>query len=623
MPPRPRRAPGRSGPSNAAGPTTATAGAQVTVCAALCALAAATGVVRVLGELTEQLNTARAAVGYGGAAICIGAFFGLVVPRRIIRRRLGGEADSHGGAGPGVRFEFAATLAGVLILCLALVWTGLLGLASGLESYRILLTHRFVHPPGVTRLLLVAPVGLGLALLGAAGSTLLVALHGWLRLLQKDPAGVTRLWMAMLAAMALGAGLAAWLPQRSVLNLTTLLATFGAALVAVGRRSPGRAAVDVQHTPHIGPSALAAPLGSVALVSLSTGAGATADAVDSFVSAGTLGWGLLLLVGAALLGLLGTRVARRVALGADLAVPLLLLASGVAWSLPYRPGAGAGRLALLGLLAAACVVLVGRRIANVAGRIQPAVAWLGAAVTAGLGVGFALTSLWLRAHAVSGVAGASALVMAVAAGLSLCISRTVSRPLRRWGMAVIALWFIGLLTGMRIWFPQDASTLSTSDPGPATQVGRRLLGGADARATMVYAERGGTDRSRPIAGDVDLGGPRWDVVVVAAEPGGFALGSERAGQLLRRCHRALRPGGRLFIELPAEDLVTAVFRRRPRSTAHVLRVCGAATEYAALLIGDDARLWLEQRPVPTGFVTRLEPVRGADEIPALLNDAQP
>jgi hypothetical protein len=186
LPPRPRRAPGRSGPSNAAGPTTATAGAQVTVCAALCALAAATGVVRVLGELTEQLNTARAAVGYGGAAICIGAFFGLVVPRRIIRRRLGGEADSHGGAGPGVRFEFAATLAGVLILCLALVWTGLLGLASGLESYRILLTHRFVHPPGVTRLLMEAPVGLGLALLGAAGSTLLVALHGWLRLLQKD-----------------------------------------------------------------------------------------------------------------------------------------------------------------------------------------------------------------------------------------------------------------------------------------------------------------------------------------------------------------------------------------------------------------------------------------------------
>jgi len=50
LPPRPRRAPGRSGPSNAAGPTTATAGAQVTVCAALCALAAATGVVRVLAS---------------------------------------------------------------------------------------------------------------------------------------------------------------------------------------------------------------------------------------------------------------------------------------------------------------------------------------------------------------------------------------------------------------------------------------------------------------------------------------------------------------------------------------------------------------------------------------------
>lgn len=623
MPPRPRRAPGRSEPSNAAGPTTAAARAQAFVCAALCALAAATGLVRVLGELTEQWNTARTAVGYGGAAICIGAFFGLVVPRRIIRRRLGGEADSHGGAGPGVRLEFAATLNGVLILCLAVVWTGLLGLASGLENYRILLTHRFVHPPGVTRVLLAAPVGAGLVLLGAAGSTLLVALHGWLRLLQKDPAGVTRLWMALLAAMVLGAGLATWLPQRSVLNLTTLLATFGAALVAVGRRSPGRAAADSRHTPRIGPGALAAPLGSVALVAASIGVAATAHAADSFLPAGTLGWGLLLLAGAALLGLLGTRVARRVTIGADLAVPPLLLASGVAWTLPYRAGTGAGRLALLGLLAAACVVLVGRRIADAAGRIQPAVAWLGAAVTAGLGLGFAVTSFWLRSHAVSGVVGASALVMTVAAGLSLYVTRTAPRPLRRWGMAAIALWFVALLAGASAWLPKDAPTPPISDPEPATQVGRRLLMGADARATIVFAERGGTDRSRPIAGDVDLGGPRWDVVVVAAEPGGVTLGSERAGQLLRRCHRALRPGGRLAIELPAEDLVTAVFRRRPGSTAHVLRVHGGATAYAALLVGDDARLWIEQRPVPAGFVTRLDSVRGADEIQTLLNSARP
>ena len=99
------------------------------------------------------------------------------IPRSVIRRRLArlnrrptdeGEGDrvAADAATPNNEPDlgFAASLTGVLILVLGLLWVLSHAGAATLETYRHFLTHRFCYPAGVTHVLLWSPTCLGLAL---------------------------------------------------------------------------------------------------------------------------------------------------------------------------------------------------------------------------------------------------------------------------------------------------------------------------------------------------------------------------------------------------------------------------------------------------------------------------
>ena len=84
-------------------------------------------------------------------------------------------------------------------------------------------------------------------------------------------------------------------------------------------------------------------------------------------------------------------------------------------------------------------------------------------------------------------------------------------------------------------------------------------------------------------------------------------------RLLRRCETALRPGGRLVIELPADKLVRVALTT-PNSGAYVLRIAGREARYAALILGADVPAWLAPQPAPPGYDMWLYVVRCPDDV---------
>jgi hypothetical protein len=154
----------------------------------------------------------------------------------------------------------------------------------------------------------------------------------------------------------------------------------------------------------------------------------------------------------------------------------------------------------------------------------------------------------------------------------------------------------------------------------ALRAGRTLLEAPGLRAAYTFS-----DHRRPSAWEIDLGGPRLDAVVVVSRPAPPAterLAPASARRLLRRCTRALLDGGRLVIELPADDLVTPAFRLNPGG-GHLLRVTGDTGRYEALVFGPDAAAWLGERPDPPGFTVECVPLGNRAELERCLTGAAP
>lgn len=457
---------------------------QVYGCAALCAFGAATGLLRVIGEGLYHFSSARHTIGWLGAAVAVGVVLGSWLPRRVIDRRLGAPVRAARGSGPstrkgaarrsakpaGIEFEFAATLTGAVILALALLWVLLSGLAASMETYRALLAQRFMHPQWLTRVLLCGPASLGLFLLGALGTTVLVALHGWHRLVTQPRTHGTRLWVTILTAGALGAGFAALVQRADHLDLATLLATFAAAILAVFRKPVGAVRPDMP--PHV----------------------------------------------------------------------------------QTHSHAVTRRLLLTGVASMATAVAV----------------WLAVALLEAEGQG------WPTSAANS---------------------------------------------------PPPAA-----GHGAAARAARELFEAPGVRTAYVYAERPGPKGGPPSAWELDLRGPAWDVIVLAASPGAppvVPLDTDRARRLLRRCAVALLDGGRLVIELPAEHLAEAAVQPRGAAEAestpraYLLRVAGHGERYEALIVGRDVPAWLGQRPELPGFDVLLYPVRRAGDLERLVRLNEP
>ena len=613
---------------------------QICGCAALCAFGGAAGLARALGELGFHCGSPRAAVGWAGAFVAAGAVFGLWLPRRVLRRQLSELAtpaagSARGGprrlalldgASPGAGLEFAASLTGVLILALGVLWVLAGALTSGMEGYRVVLTQRFLHPVWLTRLLLCGPLLLSLFLLGSAAALTVAALHGWHQLVAAPQRKLADLWTTLLVAGAGGVAVAAAARQPGFVQVMPPLATFAAGVLAVLRKPVGQAPVEVGG---VSASRVAMPLGALVIAvaaAMSTGAALVVAAPQSLVAAQQTAIAVAALGATTLAGFIAGRVALRfVPLAADLA-PLLLLATGVAWDVPQRVAACAGlgsglcRLMLIGGLSAACVALVTARAARALGRPQRVLAWVGAAVAAGAGVGLALAAGWLDRRDVASASAVMALVTTAVAGLALVFQRAAPRGLRRWGLAAVGVW----LGAMLLLPPAPARTAAPADEHGATpaavRAGRTLLEAPGLRAAYTFS-----DDRRPSVWEIDLGGPRLDAVVVASHstpPATERLAAPLARRLLRRCTRALLDGGRLVIELPADDLITPAFRLNPGG-GHLLRVTGDTGRYEALVFGPDAAAWLGERPDPPGFTVECVPVGNRAELERCLTGAAP
>jgi hypothetical protein len=602
-------------------------------CAGLCIFAGAVGMLLLNDELAQQVSTARNAVGCGGAALALGVVLGLLIPRRVIRRRLGG-VEGHGAAalpnaipGPaatGEGLEFAASVTGALILVLGLLWVLLAGLAGSMESFRAMLTQRFMHPPWLTQAVLLGPVLVGLVLAGTVGTTVVVALLGWHRLVSRDGRGPVRLWLTMIVAALIGTVAVVGVPKHRVLIILDLLAVFGAGILAVLRKpvGEGRSAAAEETPEH--PAGLAASLIVVTAGSALAGVALVIGTPAEPVAISLAASGACALGGAALAGLLLGHASLRLLPRVDAALPLLLLAEAVVMGLLCRWTAAAEPLtrfwcpAGVVCVAVASIVLAGHAAASASGRVQPAVARVGASAAGGMAAGLLVASLWLTAQTLSPVVILSTLIATAVAGLVLVFQRPAPVALRAAGLAAIGVWLAVIVLGPGE--VADTSRITRRDapePSEFTRVARRVLGLPQER--VVQADSAATGPG-PSAWQIDLGGPRWDVLILTSQPGEWSSSSppspRRALRLVRRCARSLLDGGRLVVELPAAGLARAAFEvfgigadGRIRSEAMLLQVERGPEVYSAVVFGRDVSAWVDKLRPGEGFRITGRPLR--------------
>jgi hypothetical protein len=607
----------------------------------LCVFGSVLGLTALVRELTYHASPPARAATYSGAALCVGIVLGLWVPRSVTRRRLArlnrrladeGDAEriASGTSTPdkGPDLGFAASLTGVLILVLGLLWVLSHAGAATLETYRRFLTHRFCYAGDLTHGLLWSPTCLGLVLLGALATTALSALHGWHRLVTAPHTKVAELWAVILSAAALGGVAASRMESRSMLGLLAPLAVFLAGALSVFRET-GAASWYVQKPPRSCAAAEALPLLMAAFAAAVTGIALLSLLAGGPLPSDALGVQTAVLTGALLGGLILARLLLRWPWAVQTA-PLALLFSAAALLLPYPVLSAAWanpdvvRLGLGALCASACVVLIGRRLGRASGSVQYALSWVGVAVAAGMGLTLALGPLcaeWLGSSMLLVTGG---LIAIAVAGLALILDAGTGTAVRLTGLATIGLCLLLVpLTPATLRRAPHRPDLAdeTTWESPAARAGRSLLTPhifRTARVSPGWVPGPGQRRS---AWQIDLDGRRWDAVLIERTSyEAWQIKREPdAHRLIRRCTGALARGGRLIIELPADALTEAA--RADLSPAHRLRVARRDDVYEALVFGPDVPAWIAQRPRPEGFEVSLHPApqpsgaRAADTLP--------
>ena len=586
---------------------------QVCGCAGLCALGSVAGLIAAVDECAYHVARPVQAVGYVAAALSLGAILGLWIPRRLARRRiLNGSGKRNGG-----ELDSAASLAGSLMLALGFAWLLLCGFVFGMESYRAFVLRRFMLPTGIAQAMVLGPMCLGCVLVGAVGTTTLLATRGWYRLLSAWRAPHTLLWAVMLAAAALSATVMAVITSRGGAALVTLLPVFAAGVLAVYRRWP---ATNVAERPPAAttPLSVPLPLAVTAVAALSVGLAAALALSHGACAVGDLGRTAAGLLLGALAGLLLARAILRLSGAAPLA-PLTLLVAALPWTLAHHADAGHSTAEILWLAGVACgavatLNLIGRRFALAFDSVQLALARVGGTAIAFAGVAALVGAEWLVQTDVRALAWLVVLITIAVAGLSLVLDSDIGGRLRIGGLvaAVACLGALSLL-GEPASHTNNAGYLNhtTDVDEPAMTAACTLYDGhANQLADDVWM--------------IDHGGPRHDVVEIPRHirRGGAPLDRRAGRRMARRCSAALLSGGYLVLELPAGELAAAALdvARAERKTlgweSYVLHVSADDGLQDVLLIGPDVPGWVRQHHWPEGVEASLVKVERQRDLPS-------
>lgn len=579
------------------------------------------GLLRAADELSNHLPSARDVVGLVGLTIGVGLLLGLWAPEWFLRRRLddagGRRVSDTSSVGP----EFAASLVGLRILVLAVLSTLLTVILTGSEAYRGFLTLRFFHPPWLTRALLVVPIAAGLVLIAAAGTIVLAALHGWQRALRGTDGRPAPLWMALLIGSTAGAVAVAAASRPVRLDFVALLPLFLAATLAVWRRSSASPPSDTRVVESRVARPPPWPLLAVGIAWAAVGGALAVAAPPHPVALPSAATALAAVAGVVLGSVLFTRWLTKTRGTGTATVAGLLLAVAVVWGLPasWAGGYALARTTVTAALAAACTVVVGRRLTRAFGRVQPALVAVGIAGAAGFGVGAATGPLARAALDSPTVPVAVSLLLTALAALFWWGTRTASTRRRVTGLTAVGVWLLVLLL-----MPHASSR--GERPSPAVQAAPSVaFGHLTAIASGLHASWRSTAVGAPIverAADVDLGGPRYDVLILI----GPDVERCSAARMVRRCARALLPGGRLAMVEPAPTLTTAAFgvlRDRPDASPQAALLHFRDTEHpaAVLVFGRDAAAWLGTRLPEAGPRAELYLVDDADAVRRVLADS--
>jgi hypothetical protein len=553
------------------------AGWQLWVCGALSTCGATLGLVLALHEMGYHAIPAVRGPAHAAAAFSLGIVLGLWIPRHVIRRRLergddGACAAHSGGMGNAgdVEVDFAASLAGALTVVLGLAWAALCVGALLMESYRAVLASRFFHPAWLTQFLLLAPAYVGLALVGITGATVLIALHGWNRLIAAPTGRATGLWTSLSLGALAGTALAGLVSPPRILAWLAPLVIFAAAAIAVLRRSNANGQPIRQPSERTLARDERLALLTAGLAAALIGTALFLSIPIATVTSRRLGAAAAVLAAAAFVGLPVARALARASVPAAF-TPLALLLGAVALLVPYGRALPESqhlplvRLAAVTVCAGTCIALTARRIGQPNRGVQYALSWVGRCVAGGFGLALVLAPTGALRWDAAAVALVVALGAVATAGLALILDSRAKAAFRAVGLIAIALWLFALpLTRTAV-----ADEFRRQEPRWRPAADRSLTHAARA---LVLADplRAAYLRPLPPSPDgaslwrFDLTGPPLDAVVLEAlvETAGHApTDAELGRRLLERLATRLVDGGRLLIELPTTAFVAGAIER--------------------------------------------------------------
>lgn len=567
-------------------------------------------------EVALQFGPSSAVFPFFGTAVCIGAICGLNLPRRIIRRHLERTPAAHAAnsnltGGQSIELEFAASIAGGLTLVLAVLWLIVGGFLSGLENYRSLLTQRFFHPAWLTWALLIMPIWITVAAFAALATMATIAMQGWHFLAAGGTARLASIWSVLITGGAIGLIIGQHLlPLSSGLFIISLLVLFAAAMHAVMRRQVGSHAPPAAQRTTIRVSQITEPLSVVSALSFVTAALFVHQLVLG-TSGSSRSWLQPDLVALAIIvGVLVGRTALVWLPARRWHLPATLLLAAVICGMALRHDAAVPAPWSFSLLLIACtasgVTIAARRLARLLRRPQAALTWLGTTLALASAAGLIVGSIMREPLSPRTSSTIAALLLTMTAAL-LLIFGTYRRPPRVIGLTAVSAWLLILA-----WLGAGSSpapvdhTATNSLRKELRAVTRAFVRPAGARSITVHVNDCVAGEHDSSAWQVDLQGPRWDVIFVHAdktvEPATLSSRQTTVSRLSARLRHALRMGGWLVIDVAAEDLCQSLSRtaRSNRIPAGLLRVQYAQSVHTVLTVGPGVDALRDTANLPAG-----------------------
>ncbi len=529
---------------------------------------------------------------FSGSAAAAGVILALWGLRSLLLRQFGNHRarrtpDDH---------EFAGMVTSVLMLGFTAVSAVACAALLNMEAWRRFVASHSMLDPAWSAALFRAPPWIGVMLLTGVATATLGALHGWYRGSADRGGRFASFWITVLLGLGLSSAIAALVARPAPLMVVGLLALLGAtATPIVAPRNAGRTEPRRSPAATLASSSSMPGLSSLAVLVVA-GLATALVVLEQLAHAEDPVRGVLLVVIGAAVGL---AVGRRTDTASERRPRVgLLVVAGVALMLlfPVLPTLRHTVVLAASTLLASILVSEARLLARRFGSVQAA-----AATVAYIGAGSALLLLvawpWLDPGWFARSVGIGAMVL-------LWTPATASiRPSPK--TAIVATAIVALL----LTVPQRRTL------PPATQ---RLA--VERSDTWFDHEVGGVERWVPVVPDqpadwsVDFPANRYDGILIRSSHGP-STPYRAAERFVKRCTTALKPGGRLVIDLPAAGFVGAALRlrRSERWEAYLL----ADEQRQMLLLGRDIPAWLSRRATLPASA-RLYPITNREQLKALM-----